>query len=153
AGTFTGGYLFGGSEMIGMANGSGTFSGVLADTAPGQFLSLTKAGSGTQILTGANSYHGGTTKIGGTLQIGDETTSNGSVPGNIGNNTNLVIANPNPQTFLGSITGPGTLTKKGAGTLTLTGANTASMLTVSAGTLFLAGGSLTGLTGIDISAT
>jgi autotransporter-associated beta strand protein len=67
---------------IGVDNGSGTFSGVIMDgvtnlggftgfsdsNAPGN---LTKVGSGTQILTGINTYTGLTTVSAGTLQIGN----------------------------------------------------------------------------------
>ena len=42
-----------------------------------------KDGSGTLTLTGDNSYSGGTTIDGGVLQIGDGTSSAGSLPGNV----------------------------------------------------------------------
>ncbi len=52
---------------FGVDDGSGTFSGVLAnDSSTGNF---TKAGSGTQILSGANTYTGTTTVSGGTLLV------------------------------------------------------------------------------------
>ena len=47
-----------------------TFSGVLQDGAAGK-LALTKDGSDTLTLTGANNYTGGTTISGGTLQLGN----------------------------------------------------------------------------------
>ena len=46
---------------------------------------LTKQGAGTLILTGANSYAGGTTIAAGTLQIGNGGTT-GSLVGDIVNN-------------------------------------------------------------------
>ena len=56
AGTFRGGYA---AVMIpvtvGAANGSGTFSGTIVTNISGPGgLSLTKAGTGTQVLAGAN---------------------------------------------------------------------------------------------------
>ena len=49
---------------IGANNGNSTFSGVISGAIP-----LTKAGNGTQVLTGANTYTGGTTVTGGTLTL------------------------------------------------------------------------------------
>ena len=69
AGTFTGGYNGNINETIGVNNGSGTFSGALQnDTARGgRSLSLTKIGTGVQVLSGANTYTGPTTISAGTL--------------------------------------------------------------------------------------
>ena len=63
AGTFTGGFAFGGVETIGIANGSGTFSGSLQDTltASGYDLSVVKVGTGIETLSGASTYSGSTT--------------------------------------------------------------------------------------------
>jgi fibronectin-binding autotransporter adhesin len=55
--------------VIGSANGGGTFSGILQNGAGN--LALTKNGSGTQILSGSNSYSGTTTINAGTLKIGN----------------------------------------------------------------------------------
>ncbi len=44
------------------------YSGVIANGAPG--MSLTKSGAGTQILSGANTYSGGTVITAGTLRLG-----------------------------------------------------------------------------------
>jgi fibronectin-binding autotransporter adhesin len=57
-------------------NSSTTFSGVIFD-APGT-MRLTKAGTGTMILSGDNSYTGGTTISAGTLQLGNG-GANGSI--------------------------------------------------------------------------
>ena len=54
---------------IGNANGSGTFAGVISGP-----IALTKAGSGAEILSGSNSYTGGTSVSAGTLQIGNGTS-------------------------------------------------------------------------------
>ena len=62
--------LAGGTPALTLgANGdSGSFSGIIKNTAG--TLSLTKSGSGTQTLGGANTYGGATTVNAGTLQMG-----------------------------------------------------------------------------------
>jgi fibronectin-binding autotransporter adhesin len=81
--------------------------------------SLTKDGAGTLILTGNNTYSGGTTVSGGILQ-GNTT----SLQGNILNNANVTFNQLTAGTYAGAISGGGSLAKIGAGTLTLTGNNT-----------------------------
>jgi autotransporter-associated beta strand protein len=85
--------------------------------------SLIKMGVGTLALTGSNAYAGGTTISGGSLQLGDGAT-NGSVVGNITDNSVLVFANVAAQTFSSVINGNGSVVKDGAGTLTITSINT-----------------------------
>lgn len=60
-----------GTFVVGMDNGSGTFSGVIADGVgnTGSILNLVKRGSGTQTLSGANTYRGTTTLNAGTLVL------------------------------------------------------------------------------------
>ncbi|MCX7513819.1 autotransporter-associated beta strand repeat-containing protein [Frateuria hangzhouensis] len=109
---------------------NGAFGGAISGS--GQ---LVKEGGGTLLLTGANSYSGGTTIAGGTLQ-GDSR----SLQGDIINNGTLDFAQAGNGVFAGSIDGSGTLVKDGSGTLTLGG--TASHLggtVVNAGTLVLGG--------------
>ena len=60
---------------VGVAGGSGTFSGTIT---AGGGISLIKAGSGTQVLAGPNTYTGATTVSNGTLVV------NGSVSGGTG---------------------------------------------------------------------
>ena len=105
----------------------GTYAGVLSGSG-----SLTKTGLQTLILSGANTYSGGTAVIEGTLQ-GDAT----SLQGNIINNAALVFNQAAVLgTYSGIVSGSGSLTKTGAATLILSGANTYSGgTTVSAGTL------------------
>lgn len=105
---------------------NGTYAGVMGGTG-----ALIKTGAGTVILSGINTYSGGTTISGGTLQI-----TSTSLVGNVTNNGNLVFDQSADGAFAGAITGTGTLAKTGAGTLTLGGANAYSGgTTISAGTL------------------
>ncbi|MEG0868268.1 MAG: autotransporter-associated beta strand repeat-containing protein [Hafnia sp.] len=87
--------------------------------------SLRMTGAGTALLTGGNTYTGGTMISSGTLQIGDGST-NGSLPGNVVNNAALVLM---PKTgsmlsYTGVISGTGSVTQNGPGTTVFTGANT-----------------------------
>ena len=92
---------------------------------------LNKLGAGTLVLTGANTYSGGTLITAGTLQ-GDAS----SLQGNITNNAALVFDQTASGTFAGAISGSGSLAKSGTGTLTLTGTNTyTGGTTINAGTL------------------
>jgi outer membrane autotransporter protein len=96
---------------------------------------LTKAGNGTLVLTGTNTYAGGTTVTAGVLQIGDGGTS-GSITGDIVNNRTLAFNRSDDIAFAGAISGTGDVQKRGAGSLTLTGANSYSGGTlISQGTL------------------
>lgn len=98
-----------------------------------------KTGSGTLLLTGANTFTGPMTNSAGTVQIGNNGTS-GSVTANIVNNAALVWHRSDDVTYSGQISGTGTLTKNGAGTLTLSGTSSMSGdTTVSAGTLLVSG--------------
>jgi autotransporter-associated beta strand protein len=101
---------------------------------------LTKSGSGRLTLSANNSYTGLTTISGGTLQVGNGSTT-GSVGGDIANNAALVFNRSNDLTQSGAISGTGSLTKQGNATLSLTAANTyTGLTTISAGTLALSGG-------------
>ena len=114
-------------------NSSTTFSGVIFD-APGT-IRLTKAGTGTMILSGDNSYTGGTTISAGTLQLGDGGTS-GSIVGNVANNGTFAVNRSDVFTFRGLISGTGAFQQNGTGTTIFTANNTyRGATTVSAGTL------------------
>ena len=118
---------------------SSTFAGVIQDHTSGPG-SVTKIGTSTVILTGDNTYTGGTTISAGTLQLGDGGAT-GSIVGDVANAGTLAV-NSTGDITLGTVSGAGALTKAGAGTLTLTGDATYSgATTISAGTLRLGGGS------------
>jgi fibronectin-binding autotransporter adhesin len=103
---------------------------------------LMSSGSSLLTFTGSHAYTGGTLISSGTLRLGDGSTANGSVPGNIVNNSRLEFANPTSQSYAGSISGSGAVAKIGAGTLTLTGSNShTGTTTISQGTLVLGGSS------------
>jgi autotransporter-associated beta strand protein len=110
--------------------GTGTYSGTLSGTG-----GVTKMGAGTLILTGSNSYTGGTTVSAGTLQ-GNST----SLTGTIVNNAAVVFDQGTDGTFSGVLSGTGSLRKTGAGALELTEVNTLTgNTTVSDGTLVVNG--------------
>lgn len=120
-----------------------TFGGVISGTG-----ALSQIGSGTTILTGANSYAGGTTVAAGTLQIGNGGTA-GSILGNVADSGTLAFDRSDAVTFGGVISGTGALTQIGGGTTILTGANTYSGgTTISSGILQVgAGGTLGSIAG------
>jgi autotransporter-associated beta strand protein len=132
--SYTGGTsILSGTLQIG--NG-GTSGSILGDVANGSLLifdrsdtlvhggvisgagSVVQAGAGVTILTGANTYAGGTSIIAGTLQIGDGGTA-GSIAGDVANNGALVFDRADDVAFAGTISGAGTLEQAGLGTLTL----------------------------------
>jgi autotransporter-associated beta strand protein len=106
--------------------------------------SLTVQGTGTLVLTAAETYTGNTTISSGTLQLGDGTSAgdNASIASGIINNNGTLNFNVNgSQTNASVITGNGSLSKTGPGTLTLANFSTfIGATTVSAGTLQLGDG-------------
>src|SRR5262249_9964354 len=86
---------------------------------------LSKAGSGTLILTGSNTYGGGTTITGGTLQLGNGGAS-GSITGNVVDNGTFAINRSDTVAFGGVISGNGAFAQIGPGTTVLTATNTYS---------------------------
>lgn len=80
---------------------------------------LDKTDLGTLILTGNNTYTGGTTVTAGTLQ-----GNSNSLQGDITDNAALIFDQSSAGTYADRIDGSGALTKTGAGALTLTATNT-----------------------------
>jgi fibronectin-binding autotransporter adhesin len=137
----------GGQLQLAGLSGTGTINtdnGVVATInaaiVNGSSQSLTKVGGGTLILTAANTYSGGTTISGGTLQLGNGGAT-GSIVGNVIDNGAFAINRSDAFTFGGIISGSGAFNQIGSGTTTLGGANTyTGATTVSAGGLTIAGG-------------
>jgi autotransporter-associated beta strand protein len=112
---------------------TGTYAGVMSGTG------VLLADGGGVILTGNNTYTGGTTVVAGTLQVGNGGTSGAMGAGAVTDNGILSFDRSDTLT-VGPIGGTGSLQQIG-GTTTLSGANTYSGgTTVSAGTLLLAAG-------------
>jgi autotransporter-associated beta strand protein len=145
-----------------------TLSGVLSDTSPGPNAGVVeKTGVGLLILSGANTYSGGTILSAGTLEVRNSTPGTSSSVGtgtvtmdggtlraganNLSfsngfalNTTGATIdTNGNALALTGVIAdgnGAGSLAKIGTGTLTLSGTNTfTGSTTISGGTLALSG--------------
>lgn len=137
--------------VVGVDNGSGTFSGVikngLTDAVTGATAALTKEGTGTQTLTGNNTYTGGTTLKGGVLSLGSagaigssgtitfsggtlqqtaaNTTDYSSRFSNAANQQYKIDINGQTGTLASALTSVGgSFLKSGSGTLMLTGTNT-----------------------------
>lgn len=94
--------------------------------------SLTKINDGTLLLKGENSYSGGSTVSAGVLQGNNPH----SIQGDILNNSEVIFNLSSDDTYIGNMSGTGSLTKQGVGTLTLLGTNTYSGgTTISNGTV------------------
>ena len=101
---------------------SSTLSGVISGAHSLTFTEGTNP-TGTIVLTGTNTYTGGTTLNAGTLQIGNGGTT-GSIVGDIVDNASLIFNRSDATTYAGVISGTGSVAHTGSGTLTLTGTNT-----------------------------
>jgi autotransporter-associated beta strand protein len=99
-----------------------TLAALIADGAGGA-ISLTKNGPNTWILTGTNTYSGGTSISGGggALQIGAGGGSGTIGSGNVNNSGRLVINRTGFLTVSGNITGSGSVVLGGGGTNSFSG--------------------------------
>lgn len=121
-----------------------TYSGIISGSG-----GLERAGGGTTILTGENTYTGNTLiDNGGTLQLG-----NGGAPGALSELTNITdngVLNINQSDTVnlgGVISGTGAFYQTGSGTTRLSGANTYQGVTQVNGGTLLVNGNQSGATG------
>jgi fibronectin-binding autotransporter adhesin len=135
----------GSSAASGIAIASGTFSGVIQGAGSVKVQDVSSVVNGTVILSGANTYTGGTTiDPSHILQIGNNGTT-GSIVGDIVNNGTLVVNRSGTLTLGGNISGVGGLGLQNGVTTILTGTNTyTGGTTISNGTLQLGNGGTTG---------
>jgi autotransporter-associated beta strand protein len=123
----------------------GLLNGASATWPTPQPSSLTKAGAGTMVLNGTNTYTGTTTISAGTLSVGGAgVLGGGNYDGNIdlvASNSTLVMGSTANQTLGGAISGAGALVKTNAGILTITGTDNvySGTTTIAAGTLVMDG--------------
>ena len=122
-----------------------TISGVVSDVTTAA--NLTKAGAGTLVLSGNNTYSGNTSVTAGTLQVGD-----GGTTGSLGAGGDLDVASgatvnfnrTDSLAFDNAVTGAGDINVN-SGTLTISNANTHSgTLTVASGANLDGEGSVAG---------
>ena len=164
-----------GGGTLDVSNYTGGFTAFVNGAVTG-IGALTKADSGTLVLSASNSYSGGTflSGAGGTLNYGNvyalgtgtATFTAGSilqagVAGTLANNitvntgvTGTFDTQANAVTLSGAIGGPGALTKIGSGTLTLTGNSTGTgATTISVGELALGSGGNLGATPLTVTSS
>jgi autotransporter-associated beta strand protein len=162
-------YLGANTLAAGNLNTNTEFSGVIHDGAsptaladlgyaPAGAGSFDKIGTGTLILSGNNTYTGGTTITSGTLQLGNGGGS-GSIRGNVANGGTLAFDRSDTYTFAGTISdnglSSGNVTQIGLGTTILTATNSyTGATTVNAGKLIVDGSTaLSSLTTVNPGGT
>jgi autotransporter-associated beta strand protein len=100
------------------------------------------------LLTGNNTYTGGTLIGGGTLQVGNGGTSGTLGTGGVANNGTLAVNRSDTVTLDVDISGTGAFSQIGSGTTILSGTNTYSgTTTINAGTLQVGNGGTSGQLG------
>ncbi len=123
----------------------------------GTAMTLTKSGTGKLTIknTGTNTYGGTTTINAGTLQVGDNTSGGGiGGTGNVVNNGALLYYRTDDSAISGSMSGSGSLEKKGAGKLTLSGSNSfTGATTISNGQVVMASTNALGPTNVSTAIT
>ncbi len=149
-GTLTGAAALGSEVAVHQHNGSGNLeiSAIIANNGT-NVTHLSKAGNGTLVLTGANTYSGETHINQGVLQVGSAGTVGTLGAGPVYNDASLAFNRTDSINVDNSIDGSGSVLIK-SGTVSLRGANNfTGGLTVSAGTVRTDRGNLlTNLTGV-----
>jgi fibronectin-binding autotransporter adhesin len=132
-----------GLTLTGTTTDANTLAAPLVNN--GGATTLTKSGTGTWVLSGANTYSGATTIAGGTLQIGAGGASGALGTGGIVNNAILDFNRTSSLTVSSVISGTGSVINDGSGTVILTANNTYSGgTTINAGTLQVGSGGSSG---------
>jgi fibronectin-binding autotransporter adhesin len=110
---------------------------------------LAKTGAGTLILTGGNTYGGGTTVNDGTLQIGAGSNTGSLGVGAVAVSSTLAFNRNDTFTVANTISGPGAVMQNGTGALILSGNNNSftGNITVTGGTLQVGHASALGTVG------
>lgn len=129
-----------GGGVVSLGTGNLTLNTSTTTVFPGQIVGggqLIVQGTGTQVLTGMNSYSGGTTVSGGATLQG--TTS--SLQGAIANNGTLFFNQVFAGSYGGPLSGTGVLQVGGGGVLTLSGSPSQSSVSVVGAQLDIAAGS------------
>ena len=165
SGAYAGRVDLGGGERTFAVDNSGSGLTISASVTNG---ALTKSGSGTLTLSGANTYTGNTTIHAGTLRLGadnavplastlyvdtvgtfdvagfkqtlggDITHINGTVHADTAGTVTMSFGTA--QNFYGTLTGPGNLTMNGGGTMNLIGTNNLGSTIVTNGSTYLVNG-------------
>jgi len=137
--------------QYGVTGNTATFNGTIEKSWNGDAvtLNITKNGTGTQILNGANTYVGTTTVSNGTLQFGADGTQAATIgTGNVSVATagKLVFNSSATNAITGTLSGTGQVVLKSAQTLKLLGAENTftGSLMIEKGTLQLGEGSVSG---------
>jgi autotransporter-associated beta strand protein len=127
-----------------------TLSGAISDNV--NVGSLTKQGTGSLTLSGANTYTGTTTITAGTLQVGAGGTVGTLGTGDVTNNATLAFNRLDALTVANAISGTGAVNQIGAGNMTLSGVlSHTGLTTINAGTLTLTNAGNTNSGGIIIN--
>ncbi|MBI1368808.1 MAG: hypothetical protein GC162_09175 [Planctomycetes bacterium] len=134
AGTLT----IAGNVLNGIANtrtwdlgGAGNIlvNGIIDENGGAGNLALTKFGTGTLTLAGANAYNGSTVISAGTLAVGNGGTTGQLGGGSVTNSSVLTFNRSNAMTVGNLIAGAGAVNQNGSGATTLTNANSYDGLT------------------------
>ncbi len=148
----TGAVSMNATRTVNVAANTLTVGGAISGTSA--TAGLTKAGAGTLVLLGDNTYTGATSIASGLLQVGNGGTTGSLASTSIVNNGRLAINRSGQLTLGAAISGIGSLVKDGNGTLLLTGKNTyTGGTTLQNGTLVLGSSSALGTGPVSVNGT